>query len=118
LMFAPVSMAAEERWYEGLVTDASRHVFVIDRAERGGTFRAVGVCGLEQVDLRAGRATLGIFIGEPADRGHGTGREATTLLLAFGFGELRLHRVELEVFDDNLAAIALYEGLGFVREGV
>ena len=39
-------------------------------------------------------------------------------LLDPAFGELNLHRVQLTVFAYNERAIALYEKLGFVREGV
>lgn len=38
--------------------------------------------------------------------------------LAMAFGELRMHRVELGVFDVNPAAIACYERVGFRRDGV
>ncbi len=39
------------------------------------------------------------------------------LLLTFAFDELNLHRVQLTVFSYNRPAIALYEKLGFQREG-
>jgi RimJ/RimL family protein N-acetyltransferase len=38
--------------------------------------------------------------------------------LAFAFDELKMHRVELSVFDSNRAAIACYERAGFRSEGV
>ena len=40
------------------------------------------------------------------------------LLLDYAFGELNLHRFQLTVFAYNERASALYEKLGFVREGV
>ncbi|MCZ7546462.1 MAG: GNAT family N-acetyltransferase [Anaerolineae bacterium] len=54
----------------------------------------------------------------PAQLGQGYGRAAIALALAFAFDELNLHRVQLTVFSYNTRAIALYEGLGFRREGV
>jgi RimJ/RimL family protein N-acetyltransferase len=39
------------------------------------------------------------------------------LILRFAFHELNLHRVQLTVFEYNARAIALYERLGFRREG-
>ena len=38
--------------------------------------------------------------------------------LAKCFEELRLHRVGVRVFDSNEAALACYEKVGFVREGL
>jgi RimJ/RimL family protein N-acetyltransferase len=50
--------------------------------------------------------------------GHGYGYEAMHLALSFAFQELNLHRIQLTVFSYNDRAIALYEKLGFQREGV
>lgn len=64
------------------------------------------------------QAGLAIVIPDPDDRSHGYGREAMTLLLDFAFDRINLHKVWLEVFARNTAAIALYEKLGFQRDGV
>lgn len=78
----------------------------------------VGYLELDGILWNQGVAWLGIAIGNPARRGHGFGREALELALAFAFDELNLHRVQLTVFSYNAAAVALYERLGFQREGV
>jgi RimJ/RimL family protein N-acetyltransferase len=41
-----------------------------------------------------------------------------TLALNFAFEELNMHRVQLTVFQYNERAVALYEKLGFQKEGV
>ena len=46
------------------------------------------------------------------------GSEATRLIVDYAFVELGVHRIELEVFAFNPRAIAVYEKLGFVHEGV
>src|SRR5262245_30817232 len=51
-------------------------------------------------------------------QGQGYGYEAMNLTLQFAFNEINLHRVQLTVFSYNIAAIRLYEKLGFQREGV
>lgn len=53
----------------------------------------------------------------PAYRGQGLGRKLieTTLRAAQEAGFLR---VELDVYQDNHRAIALYEKMGFMREGI
>jgi RimJ/RimL family protein N-acetyltransferase len=60
---------------------------------------------------------FGIVIGEKAHWNRGFGTEATRLALRFAFGELNLHRVELEVFAFNKRAIRAYEKAGFRLEG-
>ena len=53
----------------------------------------------------------------PQYQAQGYGTEAMLLAIDFAFNELNLHRLFLSVFSYNQPAIALYEKLGFVREG-
>lgn len=59
---------------------------------------------------------IGLFVA--GLRGQGLGREITHLVLSWGFGELGLHRVELEVLAGNARAIRCYLACGFRQEGV
>ncbi|MBY5791280.1 GNAT family N-acetyltransferase [Rhizobium leguminosarum bv. viciae] len=61
-----------------------------------------------------GRLGMGVL---PAYRGRGLGRRLvqTTLKAAQETGFVR---VELDVYEDNARAIALYEKVGFAREGI
>lgn len=77
----------------------------------------IGYIELDGILWNQGTAWFSIGIGDEGRRGQGLGREAAELTLAFAFSELNLHRVQLTVFDYNTAAIALYERLGFRREG-
>jgi RimJ/RimL family protein N-acetyltransferase len=112
---SPIGLAMEERWFETMLDQHGRDrwFFVIARRADG---RAVGSIDLHEVDHVNGGAGLGIAIGDPLDTSQGYGSEAISLLLDFAFGELRLRRVWLDVYDDNAGARRLYERLGFVRE--
>ncbi len=39
-------------------------------------------------------------------------------ILEVGFGSLKLHRIGLGVYSDNISAIKCYEKSGFVTEGI
>lgn len=80
--------------------------------------KAIGIAGFDEILWSNRVATVFIGIGEPEYAGKGLGREAMRLLLDFGFNELNFHRIQLNVISYNDIAIRLYEGLGFVREGV
>lgn len=41
-----------------------------------------------------------------------------TWALSFVFGSLGMHRIELGAWSENARALALYEKVGFVREGL
>jgi len=75
----------------------------------------VGHIELNDVDGHAARLCRVMI--DPSRRGLGLGRAMVRRALHIGFQELHLHRVDLGVFDFNLAAIRCYEQEGFVREG-
>ena len=54
----------------------------------------------------------------PAGRDRGLGTEAIRMFVGYGFEQLGLHRIELEVFAFNPRARRVYEKGGFVAEGV
>jgi RimJ/RimL family protein N-acetyltransferase len=75
--------------------------------------RPIGVTSLTDIDQAAGTAAFRILIGSPRDRGRGLGREASRLVLEEGFDLLGIREIRLDVFGYNVAAIRLYETLGF-----
>jgi RimJ/RimL family protein N-acetyltransferase len=77
----------------------------------------VGSAGLRvNVDQHGATYTVGLFVAEL--RGRGLGQEITRLVLSWAFGELGVHRVELEVLAFNRRAINCYLACGFRQEGV
>lgn len=80
--------------------------------------KIVGLLELSDIQWPHRTSYIGIGIGDGAYRGRGLGEDAMHLGLRFAFQELNLHRVWLTVISYNARAIALYERLGFVREGV
>jgi RimJ/RimL family protein N-acetyltransferase len=111
---APVNMVAEEAWFDSLNREKNHFTFAIIVRESG---KLIGNCTLMNHHGKNRSATLGIAIGDPATRGHGYGTEALQLILEFGFLEMNLNRVELQVLELNSRAKALYDRLGFKLEG-
>lgn len=113
-----LSLADEERWLEGLGGSNSDFVFAIEAT--GGPDpapRFVGTTGIHGVDWKNRLCSVGIILGDAADRGRGYGTEALFLLARYAQQELGMHRVELEVYPFNLPAIRSYEKLGFRHDG-
>ncbi|WIM05116.1 MAG: GNAT family N-acetyltransferase [Candidatus Nitricoxidivorans perseverans] len=98
------------------VSDSTRDLVlaIVEKA----TDRHVGNIGLHEINWIHRKATLAILIGEADSRGKGFGTEAVDLLVAHAFGRLNLHRVELGVRADNMAAIRAYANAGFREEGL
>ena len=78
--------------------------------------RLIGTCTLYQMIPGHNRGELGIILGREA-WGQGLGTEALRALVHFAFQELGLHRLEADVDPVNARSLALFEGLGFQREG-
>jgi ribosomal-protein-alanine N-acetyltransferase len=113
---APFSKAMEEQWFTGMLERQGKtdwH-FVICLLEDG---RAIGTAGLHQLDTENGSAAFGISIGEKEEWNRGRGTDALRAICDFGFGQLRLERIWLEVYEPNARAQRSYEKAGFVKEG-
>lgn len=78
--------------------------------------RPVGSVYIRDIDRQHRKAEYGIFIGEASARGRGVGTAAARLMIRCCFEELKLHRLFLRVYADNIRAIRSYEKAGFVRE--
>lgn len=78
---------------------------------------AIGTVTLTAWDRTNRHAELGYML-SPSHWGKGLAREAVRAVLAFGFPEMDLHRVEAELDPRNVASARLLEALGFSFEGL
>ena len=93
----------------------------VDRLDLAVEDQASGRCVGEAVlnDWNPDNRSCGFRILLTAEgRGRGLGTETTQLIVGYGFDELGLHRIELEVYHFNPRARRTYEKVGFVAEGV
>ena len=113
---APFSKAMEERWFESMLEEQGKksYHFVICLLADG---RPIGTAGFHHVNYEDGHASFGISIGERAEWDKGYGTDALRAICDFGFGQLRLERIELDVYEPNKRAQRSYEKAGFVIEG-
>lgn len=77
----------------------------------------VGGIDLTSIDWIDKNGILSIVIASESNRNKGIGTEAATLLLRHAFRNLKLHKVELGVYADNVSALRCYQKLGFKIEG-
>lgn len=93
-------------------TDA---VFAVIEKESG---RHVGNISLQKIDMRNSSAEYAILIGEKSVWGKGVAKEASTLLIEYGFQTLGLHRIQCGTSEYNIPMQRLAASLGFVQEGL
>jgi len=112
----PLDRAQLEPFYAESQSPGAKHLAFA--AVDDATGDVVGHVELARIDRRNRSASVArLLVGDAAQRGKGIGAQIVTALLDIAFGELELHRLDLYVIDFNLAAIRLYESLGFKTEG-
>ncbi|MCX8190285.1 MAG: GNAT family N-acetyltransferase [Candidatus Diapherotrites archaeon] len=79
--------------------------------------KAIGVVDLFKLDREHKSAELGYWLGKRY-RGKGIMSEAVMLMLNFGFKHLKLHRIQANVFEGNIASRRVLEKCGFSYEGL
>ena len=113
----PLDEAQLEKYLQGAQGDQpARRIF---KAVDTSTQAVLGHIDLDHIDLHNRSARVcRVLVGESSARGRGIGIQMVSSVLAIGFEQLGLHRLELAVFDFNVAAIRCYEKCGFVKEGL
>ena len=101
-------------FFKKCISDPDRYDFIIISPDN----HIIGESVLNEIDedLRCANFRIGLF--HNTGYGKGIGSWAIEKTLEFAFEELRLHRVELDVFSFNTRAIHTYEKMGFRHEGV
>ncbi len=110
----PLSMHDERQWLEQM----------LDPKTEGRTFtiitkkgQPIGNIGFNHLTYQNRHGTMGIVIGEKDLWDEGYGTDAINTLLRFGFEELGLRMIELNLEEGNARALACYKKCGFVLDG-
>ncbi len=88
-------------------------IWAVTLAETG---QVIGIFGFDGWDTYHRRAQVGYDLSRDL-WGRGLATEALAAILAYGFSELGLHRVEAQTIADNEESVRLLGRLGFQREG-
>ncbi len=108
------TLRKEIKWIKNLAKKKKTDmVFAIET--RNGIH--IGSTGLHGIDKNK-QATFGIMIGDRNYWNKGFGSDAARTILDYAFTELKLHRIELLVYNYNHRAFKVYKHLGFKKEGM
>ncbi|MFJ7733185.1 GNAT family N-acetyltransferase [Lysinibacillus sp. NPDC097231] len=95
--------------------DSTRHDFAICLVENS---QIIGDLAIMEIDLDNKKAMFRIALHSIENCSKGYGAEAVQLAQKFTFEELKLNRLELQVYSHNIRGIKSYEKVGFKKEGV
>lgn len=110
----PKSLVDIERWFETVCNNTNQRMFTVKTLD--GDY--IGNIEIADIDWRVGRGEIGLLLGDKRAWGQGLGSEAIAMTCAFGFDEMRLHRIEARVLTHNTRAQHTFERCGFTREGI
>lgn len=109
----PITELQEEDWMNNVLNDKNNSsvYLAISEVDKDKT---IGLISFTNVSYIHQRADLGIYLSK-GTRGKGVGKEATELMLQYGFDSLNFHKIELKVLEFNEVALNMYEQLGFEK---
>lgn len=113
--YTPIHEPNHIEWFDIIRKKEDVRIFAI---RQKNDHKLIGTCQLSAINFINSSAELQIRIGDVAEQGKGYGTEATRLLVTFGFNDLNLHRIYLNVFEHNARALKTYDKIGFKKEGV
>ena len=115
----PISRAGAQQFANKLAEQTGRNMtWIMFNIVPLGEQNAIGSVSLRDLDQLNGSAELSILLDDRHQLGKGFGTDAVNAICDFGFGELRLERIFLRVFDYNPRAIRSYEKAGFQTDAV
>lgn len=112
---AAFTLEGQEAWMRTSVASGEVVQFIICMRE---TDRPVGSVYFRDINPLQKKAEYGIFIGEDDCVGKGIGTETARLAVGYARDVLKLHKLMLRVFADNITAIKSYRNAGFVQEAL
>lgn len=108
-----LNMINQQQWYEQIMQKNSDRVMFMVTTKAG---KPIGVCGLIHINLKDKIASVAIIIGEKKYQSKGFGTEILQMLLDYGFNQIRIHKIESEVFAYNQASAKLFKKMNFKEE--
>lgn len=110
--FEGMTIEEVKDFIRGSFQEKNKHFAIVDTNDE-----YLGTISLKNISQKNKNAEYAIVTREKA---HGTGAaaQATQELLCYAFKELGLHKVYLNVLEDNIRARKFYEKCGFVLEGI
>jgi len=110
-----ITLTDAKRYCENLMKSQDNYFFAIITHEGN---KHIGNVRLGPIKTLDRICQYSMMIGDRTYHGRSFGSEVLKLSIDFCFDTLKMHKIYLDVIDENIAAIKLYEKYDFVTEGI
>ena len=105
-----ISVENQRAWYKNYRENTGiDHMFIVELKDK----TPIGTIAIYAVDIASRTAKLGRVLLIEDYRGHGYAEEAVKLAVDIAINDMRLFKIRVEVFQDNLDALSIYHKAGF-----
>jgi len=112
-----LNMANQQVWFDRTMVSPNDFMFIIERLEDK---KPLGACGLLYANWIIRSADFSFYIGheEAYIDSAGYAKEAARLLIDYGFKNLNLHKIWMELYEFDSEKLNFFmNGFGFVKDG-
>lgn len=111
-----LNMINQKKWFESIHTDnPPKHVMFGIVGKNG---KLDGVTGLTYIDWKNKHAEISIYMSNENWQKAKKAKDTVNLIIKYGFEELNLHRLWVEIFQISKENIELFEQMNFMKEGI
>ena len=111
-----LNMINQKHWFETIHKDNPPKFLMFGVTDKRK--KLVGVCGLTYIDWKNRHCEISIILYLKNWQKTKEAKETISLLINYGFGELNMRRLWVEIFDTIPENIKLFDSLNFHREGI
>jgi RimJ/RimL family protein N-acetyltransferase len=108
-----LNMINQKNWFESIHV-SSPNVIMFGIINNN---KLIGVTGLTYIDWKNRHAEISIYIHKKGWQKIPEAKDTLLTIMRYGFGELNLHRLWVEIFETTPENISLFKKMKFVKEG-
>jgi len=111
-----LNMFNQKKWFENLHSQSPPRDIMFGIINKKNSL--IGVCGLTYIDWKNRNAELSIYLESKNWQARKETKDSINLLSRYGFGELGLHKLFVEIYSLVKETIKLYQSLDFKKDGI
>lgn len=111
-----LNMINQKTWFEAIHKQNPPKDIMFGITNKKNTL--IGVCGLTYIDWKNRKTEISMYLNKENWQKSKEAKDALNLLMSYGFSELGLHKLFVEIYSFVKETIQLFESVGFNKDGM